>query len=230
MNEMIRTPENRSVWGVFDDFDNLFDDFWRPVRNGRVTGANNGAFAPALEAAEWMLRHRSAPGGGFSDAGSGRAGGTLGANLAMARALLQLYRVTGTPRFLDLARNTGARAAERFHHPAGGYLTGRSGPDGREYAPQIDENICFGRFLNLLHHYTGDTACFEQARHRLRFLASPQVATSRMEEAGILLLDEELSSTPLKITIMGSREDTGVAKLRQAALRTFGWYKVIHGH
>jgi len=52
MNEMIRTPENRSVWGVFDDFDNLFDDFWRPVRNGRVTGANNGAFAPALDVTE----------------------------------------------------------------------------------------------------------------------------------------------------------------------------------
>jgi len=52
MNEMTRTTENRSPWSVFDDFDNLFDDFWRPVRAGRFPGANNGGFAPAMDVSE----------------------------------------------------------------------------------------------------------------------------------------------------------------------------------
>lgn len=52
MNEMTRTPENRSLWGVFDDFDNMFDDFWRPMRPGRVGGGAGGAFAPAMDVKE----------------------------------------------------------------------------------------------------------------------------------------------------------------------------------
>jgi HSP20 family protein len=52
MNEMTRLPENRSLWGVFDDFDNLFDDFWRPVSAGRRGVSNGGAFTPALDVTE----------------------------------------------------------------------------------------------------------------------------------------------------------------------------------
>lgn len=52
MNQMTRLPEGRSLWSAFDDFDNLFDDFWRPARIGRIAGGNNGAFAPALDVSE----------------------------------------------------------------------------------------------------------------------------------------------------------------------------------
>ena len=96
--------------------------------------------------------------------------------------------------------------------------------------PQIDENICASRFFNLLHYYTDKTEYLEMARHGLSYLAIPQVATSRMEEAGILLLDEELSTTPLKIVIVGDKNDRKADKLFQTALRTFGWYKVVHWH
>lgn len=52
MNEMTRLPENRSLWGVYDEFDNLFDDFWRPARARRAGGETGGAFAPALDVTE----------------------------------------------------------------------------------------------------------------------------------------------------------------------------------
>lgn len=52
MNELARVPESRSLWGAFDDFDSLFDDFWRPVRRGRLSTGNGGAFAPALDVTE----------------------------------------------------------------------------------------------------------------------------------------------------------------------------------
>lgn len=52
MNDMTRLPENRSLWGVFDDFDSLFDDFWRPARTRRAGNVNGGAFTPALDVTE----------------------------------------------------------------------------------------------------------------------------------------------------------------------------------
>jgi len=58
MNEMTRVPENRSLWGVFDEFDNLFDDFWGPLRAGRLGGNAGGAFAPALDVSETDNEYR----------------------------------------------------------------------------------------------------------------------------------------------------------------------------
>lgn len=58
MNEMTRIPEKRSLWGVFDDFDNLFDDFWRPSNARRSSGIVNGAFAPAVDVTETEREYR----------------------------------------------------------------------------------------------------------------------------------------------------------------------------
>lgn len=58
MNEMSRVPERRSLWGAFDDLDNLFDDFWRPARLGRSGTGNGGAFAPALDVTETDEEYR----------------------------------------------------------------------------------------------------------------------------------------------------------------------------
>lgn len=51
MNEIVKSSEPRSRLSLFSDFDDIFDDFWRPVRstNGRLTG---GAFSPALDVSE----------------------------------------------------------------------------------------------------------------------------------------------------------------------------------
>ncbi len=148
--------------------------------------------------------------------------------LAIARAFLQLYRVTGERRYLQLADDTAGFICSQFINARGGFNTCTGNTDDNKHAPQIDENICTSRFLNLLYYYTDKINYLEMARHGLRYLAIPQVATSRMEEAGILLLDEELSGTPLKIPMTGDKNDPRVAKLHQAALRSFGWYKVLH--
>lgn len=47
MNDITQSPERRSMWGLVSDFDDMFDDFWRPVRRG-----NGGAFAPAVDVSE----------------------------------------------------------------------------------------------------------------------------------------------------------------------------------
>ena len=146
----------------------------------------------------------------------------------MARAFLQMYRATTDTRYLQFADDTAKFICSNFSNTIAGFNSYTANSRGKLIAQQIDENICLSRFLNLLSYYTDKKEYLEKARHGLRYLAIPQLATSRMEEAGILLLDEELSSTPLKVIIMADKNDRKAAKLQENALRTFGWYKVIH--
>lgn len=48
MNAIIRSPEKRLGWDFFDDFDNVVNNLFKPVRN--VT--NGQALAPSLDIAE----------------------------------------------------------------------------------------------------------------------------------------------------------------------------------
>jgi HSP20 family protein len=58
MNELAGIPESRSLRGAFDDFDSLFDGFWRPARAARLSRGNTGAFAPALDVTETENEYR----------------------------------------------------------------------------------------------------------------------------------------------------------------------------
>jgi HSP20 family protein len=58
MNQLARTPESGSLWGALDDFDSLFDDFWRPLGRARQGAGNGGAFAPALDVTETESEYR----------------------------------------------------------------------------------------------------------------------------------------------------------------------------
>jgi len=51
------------------------------------------------------------------------------------------------------------------------------------------------------------------------------VALSRLTEAGLLLLDRELSRDPVHLTVVGAKGDADAAALFQAALRVPGTYK-----
>ena len=183
----------------------------------------------ALSAASWICTKRNADAGGFSKDEGDQSSACLADHLAMARAFLQLYRASADRQYLCRAEDTANFICERYSNTSGGFNS-TAGETGANPVPQVDENICLSRFLNLLHHYSGNDRYLAQARHGLAYLARPEVATARIEEAGILLLDEELASTPLTITIAGHSEDSRTRRLREAALRHFGWYKVIHCH
>lgn len=47
MKDITRSPERRSPWGLLGDFDDVFDDFWRPIRR-----SDGGALAPAVDVSE----------------------------------------------------------------------------------------------------------------------------------------------------------------------------------
>ena len=95
---------------------------------------------------------------------------------------------------------------------------------------QIDENISLTRFVNLLSYYSGEQIFTKMAKHGLRYLCIPEIATARMEEAGILLIDREMSSTPLTITIHGKRYDPILKEFIKIAQHNAAWYKLIKVH
>ena len=130
--------------------------------------------------------------------------------------------------YLQNAATISQFICANFYNPDGGFNSGNSAGGNDSNTRQIDENICLSRFLNLLHYYLDEESFLCLARHGLAYLSTPEVATSRIEEAGILLLDEELNTTPLKIHIIAKDSPGGAAKLAEKALRYFGWYKVIH--
>ncbi len=148
--------------------------------------------------------------------------------LSMARACLQTYRTGAQHSLLEKCESLAKGIASEHTHPAGGFCATPFRANGGKADRQLDENICAARFFNLLHHNVGDGQYLELARHGLRYLARPEVALARPEESGILLLEEELTTTPVKVTILGESSNDKANKLHQQALRAFGWYKVIH--
>ena len=117
--------------------------------------------------------------------------------------------------------------AENFRAPDAGMLTAISDASPVPATPDIQENLAFARFANLLYHYTGEPAYRELALHSARYIMSEQVARWRFTRSGILLLDDELSKDPLHLTVRGSKTDPAAARLFAAALQTPGWYKRV---
>jgi uncharacterized protein YyaL (SSP411 family) len=183
------------------------------------------ALAAARKAAERMLALRTLDGGGFRHDAQDAAGPYLADTLAMGRALLALYRVTGERSWIAPASAAADFIGARFRLPGGGFLTAVQGDAPIAPLPHLDEVIWTTRFLNLLARYNGNPAHAELASHGMRYLARADIALARMTDAGILLADEEIAGEPLHLTIRGPKNDPTARALFDAALRIPAGYK-----
>ncbi|MBK8285480.1 MAG: thioredoxin domain-containing protein [Ahniella sp.] len=170
------------------------------------------ALADARKAAEWVITERAIPGGGFRHDEKDQGGPFLADTLAMGRAFVALYRATGERVWLKRAMAGGDFLIDHFRAPAG-YYSAQPGRSPISPAVQLDEVLATGRFLNLLGHYSGQASHTNGARHALSWLAQREVALSRLTDAGILLLDEELNKPPLHVVVVGSKTDPIAADL-----------------
>ncbi|WP_170113142.1 thioredoxin domain-containing protein [Ahniella affigens] len=184
--------------------------------------------AQAAEQAEalgaWLLKARKLKQGGFRHDAADQAGPFLADTLAAGRGMLALYQLTAERRWLDEAESAGDFILAHFAAPSGFYAA-QPGQTPIPPAVQLDEVLAVGRFLNLLSHYTGETKHAAGAAHALTFLAQPKIATSRLTDAGILLLDDQRQRPPLHVVVVGSKQDAGARALFQTLSRIAEPYK-----
>lgn len=189
----------------------------------------------ALRAARWIANNRSNPDGSLRHDDKG-GGVFMGDNLAMGRAMLSLYSVTGDRTWLARSRKAAAALA-RFAAPnGGGYLpTIYKVDDKLSQRANIDENLDAARFGNLLHRYTGDAKDLATAEVALRYLTDESVALRFGQLPGLLLVTEEAAGQPLHITVVGSKKDPRSVALFKSALaqpavyRRIEWWDTAEG-
>ncbi len=181
----------------------------------------------AKKAALWINKYCRTQEGGYLSNKMTDTPVNLADTLAMARALLQLYRCTFNSNYLELACQSADFIDQHFRNRVCGYNS-RIISDSVSSSPrQMDENIALARFTNLLSYYKPEPRFRNIAKHGLRHLCIPEIATARMEEAGILLLDHEMLSSPLTINIHGSQNHPLFNEFKNIAHRHPGWYKLI---
>ena len=187
------------------------------------------ALTEAQKAAAWIASHRSIAGGGFHHGDADPAGPYLGDTLAMGRAFLALYGVTGDRKYLTSA-TTAARFISAHFAPASpgtGYLTSQK-PTNSAYKPHPDrdENIALVRFTSLLALASGEESFRATAKEAMRYLAAETVALAPMS-AGILLANQDAIEAPLHVTVVGARSNPGAVALQSAALRAIASHELI---
>ena len=181
----------------------------------------------AINAATWINKHCRKNSGAYVTNIMTNKPVNLADTLAMARAMLQLYRITLDKQYLDYACESAEFINRNFNNSLCGYSTRIYFGKENSVPRQIDENISLIRFTNLLFHYSNKPFLKKMTNHGLRYLYIPEVATGRIEEADILLLDRETLTAPLTININGNKNDTTVKQYINIAHRYPGWYKLL---
>lgn len=185
-----------------------------------VTGESSYLDA-AIRAVDWAVKERRAPNGAFGHARATDDDTHLGDTLAIGEAALALWRSTGERRWLTLAIDTARAIDAHFRDADGGFVVRQPDPKAigalRKPVKQIDENVAVVRFLNLVRHYSGDTAFDAAARHGMAWLVA--LAANDIVAPGATLADAELSREPMHVTILGRKDDPEARALYAAARR-----------
>jgi uncharacterized protein YyaL (SSP411 family) len=187
------------------------------------------ALDQSKRAAAWIVMHRAITGGGFRHDDVDAGGPFLGDTLAMGRAFLALWNVTGDRQYLNNAQRAADFIAAHFapRKPGSGYITTVQ-PANSAYAPHPDrdENIALVRFASTLNFVTNNAQDHAMAAEAMRYLADPAIA-SRPLSAGILLAHDDFTTAPLHVTVVGGKSDSTANALHTAALRCIASHEVI---
>lgn len=154
----------------------------------QVTG-DKAHLGLAVGALDWVLRNRRAEQGGFRHAETDIAGPYLADSLYIGRALLAIHEASGQEVWLRQAGELADFIGVRFRHSGGGLAAAVDNGTPLQPLPQLDQNIHAARFLYTLASRTAEPRHLDLADHVMRYLATPEIATSRLTDAGILLAD-----------------------------------------
>jgi uncharacterized protein len=195
--------------------------------------ADEKTLEQAVQTADWVSAHRRMSNGGFRHGTKDVGGPFLGDSIAMTRAYLALYGVTGDRRWLKEAETTMQYLSRTFLGARGAGFVTSVGPADHSFSadkgayqphPQRDENVAVARASNLLVQYAGDAKYRAVSDAAIRYLAAPEIAT-HLPVASVLLADYEVSRPPLHLTVVGHKDDPAAKALFVAAMQYPASYK-----
>lgn len=148
-------------------------------------------------------------------------------------ALIQLYRVTGEPRWLDAAKRVGDGLLGALEDDArGGFVAGPydgTEPEHARRRPVLD-NAAAARFLSWLAWATKDERYETSSERALRYVASPEALAHRgvavVAEAALAL--ELATLGPVELSIVAEPGDPAAAALFAAGLAIYEPRKLLH--
>jgi uncharacterized protein len=188
------------------------------------------ALAGAIRAADWIVAHRSIPGGGFRHDAVDRAGPFLGDTLSMGIAFLALHQATADDKWLNLAKDSADFIRAHFARGADpGYASSdTTTATFPKPEPEFDESVKLARFGSLLSRASGRAEDHAMAESALKWASMPDVVSHRGPYVGALLLAvEEVRNEPLHVTVVGGKDDPVAQAMFAAALRAPTAYKLV---
>jgi uncharacterized protein len=159
----------------------------------------------AERSAQWVIKHRALPGGGFSHSYHDDGGPYLVDSLEMGRAFLALYMATHSVSWLKRAESACDFIAKTIvKHTTSGVLSSASATDAR-YKPHAnrEENATLASFASDLVKLTGSQRDRDLAVFAMRFLVTKEIAESNLP-APILLATTRYMSIASSATVPGN--------------------------
>ena len=182
----------------------------------------------AIAAADWALRERGLPQGGFRHDARDTAGPFLADSVEMGWAFILLHRSTADRKWLTHSAETAEFIISNFIEPRTGGFVATAAPEAR-YRPkpvkQREYNVKATRFFNLLSFYTGQDRYREVAEAGMGHLVSPPLEGPYSFLPDVLRTETELKNEPVHITVVGAKADPRAAALFASALRYPDNYK-----
>ncbi len=194
----------------------------------------------ALKTADYLLETAYRPGQGMYHAvheGEGQTAGLLEDQVYMARALLDLYEISGRERYLEVARALLDTALENFwDEEKGGFFDVAHGQDYVEVlaqprkevqdAPLPGPNAVAAMALEQLAVLTGEERYRQKAGETLAAFAGSAAGLGRFGATYARAVDIELSPA-VRVLVVGERQDPQTARLWQGALQTYRPHKSV---
>ena len=181
----------------------------------------------AIKATQWIIKNNRTTDGGFFHSTEDRTGFHLSDNLAMSIAFLTLYRATTDKKYLILSQQTMNFIDKLFKNPSGnaGFITYLPSKIPMQFKPTLStyENYMMVRIAHLLYYYSENNTYQEMAKNGMRYLTSPNVIDD-VQPTMLLLANLRMTTEPLQIIIVGSKNNTMAKQLHSAALAYPSFY------
>jgi len=157
--------------------------------------------------------------------------GMLSDQVYFAQALVDAYQTSGLRRYLAGAETLVSFMAAQLQDVVdGGFYFKTFDPRARgellDRHKPFHENVAAIRLLTLLHHLTGGHTYRELAERTLRAIAYPNIAESIIGAGYALALDLFMSS-PMRIIVVGDRDDKKTREMLETGLHTYEPQKLV---